>query len=81
MGFIHEDIKPWSILVGTTRRVNLADFGIGYSFQSAAVVVGSPAYQAPEALEDYSDGEEEIEWQSQKEDIWDWAIRCTRCFI
>jgi serine/threonine-protein kinase 11 len=70
MGFVHQDIKPWNILVGTNGRMILADFGIGHSFQSAAMVVGSPAYQAPEALDDYSDGEEEVECQPQKEDIW-----------
>jgi serine/threonine protein kinase len=69
MGFVHQDIKPWNILVGQNGRMILADFGIGHSFQSAAMVVGSPAYQAPEALDDYSDGEED-ERQPQKEDIW-----------
>jgi serine/threonine-protein kinase 11 len=74
MGYVHQDIKPWNILIGKNGRAILGDFGIGHSFQSAAMVVGSPAFQAPEALDDYSDGEEEQEkekeYQPQKEDIW-----------
>ena len=75
-GFVHQDIKPWNILVDDTGRAILADFGIGHSFQSAAMVVGSPAFQAPEALDDNywaDDGEDEYvssEEGPQKEDIW-----------
>jgi serine/threonine-protein kinase 11 len=70
-GFVHEDIKPWNLLVDGGGRVLLADFGIGHSFQSAAMVVGSPAFQAPEALDDGA-GEEEGEEDAgpQKEDVW-----------
>jgi serine/threonine-protein kinase 11 len=71
-GFVHEDIKPWNLLVDGAGRVLLADFGIGHSFQSAAMVVGSPAFQAPEALDDTDSdlsGDEE-EPRPQKEDVW-----------
>jgi serine/threonine protein kinase len=73
-GYVHQDIKPCNILITGSGRALLADFGIGHSFDSAAMVVGSPAYQAPEALsDDYAAGEDESESSiegPQKEDIW-----------
>lgn len=76
-GFVHQDIKPCNILMDATGRAILADFGIGHSFQSAGMVVGSPAFQAPEALDDEY-GEEESDDDDggsedegpQKEDVW-----------
>jgi serine/threonine-protein kinase 11 len=71
MGYVHQDIKPGNILLDGTGRAILGDFGIGHSFRSAIMVVGSPAYQAPEALDDsYCDEEEQSDLPPQKEDIW-----------
>jgi serine/threonine-protein kinase 11 len=71
-GYVHQDIKPCNILIDSSGRAKLADFGIGHSFTSAAMVVGSPAYQAPEALNDSdsSDDEDSGPEGPQKEDIW-----------
>jgi serine/threonine-protein kinase 11 len=68
-GYVHQDIKPGNILVDRTGRALLADFGIGHSFVSAAMVVGSPAYQAPEALDDAAAAAAAAA-EPQKEDVW-----------
>ena len=67
MGYVHQDVKPWNILLTRDGRALLADFGIGHSFQSAGMVVGTPAFQAPEALADDSDSGET---EPQEEDVW-----------
>jgi serine/threonine protein kinase len=71
-GYIHQDVKPSNILIDASGRAILADFGVGHSFASAGMVVGSPAYQAPEALDDSyaSDEEPEPLDEPQKEDVW-----------
>lgn len=85
MGFVHQDIKPANILIESSGKAVLADFGIGHSFQSAAMVVGSPAYQAPECLqgcgsddEDFQfedDSEESVlETDPQEEDVWSLGV-------
>lgn len=55
LGFVHQDIKPANILLKSNGKALLADFGIGHSFMSASTVVGTPAYQAPEAINDNND--------------------------
>jgi serine/threonine protein kinase len=65
-GYVHQDVKPCNILIDRHGRVMLADFGIGHSFASAGMVVGSPAYQAPEALDD----EPGLRGEPEKEDVW-----------
>jgi serine/threonine-protein kinase 11 len=70
-GYVHQDIKPCNILIDSDGIAKLADFGIGHSFDSAAMVVGSPAYQAPEALDDsYGADDDSGVDCPQKEDIW-----------
>jgi serine/threonine-protein kinase 11 len=66
LGFVHHDIKPSNILLRSDGLAMLGDLGIGHSFGSADMVMGSPAFQAPEALEDREDESRE----PQKEDIW-----------
>jgi serine/threonine protein kinase len=69
-GIAHQDIKPWNILIDEDGRAILADFGIGHTFGSACMVVGSPAYQAPEALDDTYCDEDLCDSMPDKEDVW-----------
>ncbi len=53
-GLIHRDLKPANVIVDTTGRVVLTDFGIaceeGSEVTAAGILIGTAAYAAPEQL-------------------------------
>ncbi len=60
-GIVHRDVKPGNVLLGPSGRVVLTDFGIASSpgdsaITSTGLLLGSPAYIAPERARGESPG-------------------------
>jgi serine/threonine-protein kinase len=62
VGVVHRDIKPANVLVDTTGRIVLTDFGLARAVASDAKVtigsqmIGTPSYMAPEQVRGQSVG-------------------------
>jgi serine/threonine protein kinase len=48
----------------------MADLGVGHSFQSAGTIVESPAFQAPEAIDDWDGEDLGDDDPPEREDVW-----------
>jgi eukaryotic-like serine/threonine-protein kinase len=66
-GVVHRDVKPANVMVAEDGRVWLADFGIAQlqgdpQLTTSGLIIGSPAYMAPEQAHGSSTGPETDLW-------------------
>jgi serine/threonine protein kinase len=66
-GVLHRDVKPSNVLLGTDGRVVLTDFGIATlegdpSLTTSGMLLGSPAFIAPERVQAQGTGPESDLW-------------------
>ncbi|OHT05401.1 CAMK family protein kinase [Tritrichomonas foetus] len=73
-GIVHQDLKPSNILMKSNGTALISDFGIGHSFQCAAMVVGTPAYQAPEVIDEFCEANIGENDDPGKEDVWSLGV-------
>ncbi|MBN6037902.1 serine/threonine-protein kinase [Amycolatopsis sp. 195334CR] len=60
-GIVHRDVKPGNIMVAPNGRVKLTDFGIAQAVDdprltTSGMIVGSPAFMAPERVSGHEAG-------------------------